>query len=202
MTAAPLTIEEGHYLLTLARVTIANAVGAKSSITLSDPPSRLNAPGAAFVTLRTRRGDLRGEPRLGGEPRLRGCIGSLEARRPLVEDVRENAIAAAFRDPRFPPVKAAELDNLIVEVSVLTAPEPLDFDGPDDLLHKLRPNIDGVLIERGWNRATFLPQVWEQLPSPEDFLGNLCYKAGLPPNAWRWPDLEVSTYQVEKFEEE
>ena len=192
----PLTHAEGHYLLTLARATIANAVGAKSSIALPDPLPRLTTPGAAFVTLHTRRDDLR------GEPRLRGCIGSLEARRPLVEDVRENAIAAALHDPRFSPVKAAELDNLVVEVSVLTAPQPLDFDGPDDLLRKLRPNIDGVLIERGWNRATFLPQVWEQLPSPEDFLGNLCYKAGLPPNAWRWPDLKVSIYQVEKFEEE
>jgi AmmeMemoRadiSam system protein A len=190
MTTAPLTAEEGRYLLTLARATIANVVGAKSSTTLADPPPRLNAPGAAFVTLRTRHGDLR------------GCIGSLEARRPLVEDVRENAIAAALRDPRFSPVKAAELNDLVIEVSVLTAPEPLDFDGPDDLIHKLRPNIDGVLIERGWNRATFLPQVWEQLPSPEEFLGNLCYKAGLPPNAWRWPDLKVSIYQVEKFEEE
>ncbi|MEJ5309899.1 MAG: AmmeMemoRadiSam system protein A [Anaerolineae bacterium] len=190
MTAAPLTQEEGHYLLALARATIAEAVGAKPSIVLPDPPPRLKAPGAAFVTLRTRHGDLR------------GCIGSLEARRPLVEDVRENAIAAAFRDPRFPPVKAAELPNLTIEVSVLTKPEPLDFDGPDDLLRKLRPNIDGVLIERGWNRATFLPQVWEQLPLPEEFLANLCYKAGLPPNAWRWPDLEVSIYQVEKFEEE
>ena len=189
MTSTPLTSEEGQYLLTLARATIAKTVGAKSSIALPDPPPRLTMPGAAFVTLRTQRGDLR------------GCIGSLEARRPLVEDVRENAIAAALRDPRFPPVKAAELDNLVIEVSVLTAPEPLDFDGLDDLLCKLRPNIDGVLIERGWNRATFLPQVWEQLPSPEDFLGNLCYKAGLPSNAWRWPDLEVSTYQVEKFEE-
>ena len=189
MTVAPLTQEEGRYLLALARATIAEAVGAESSIALPAAPPRLTAPGAAFVTLRTRPGDLR------------GCIGSLEARRPLVEDVRENAIAAAFRDPRFSPVKAAELANLVVEVSVLTAPQPLDFDGPDDLLCKLRPNVDGVLIERGWNRATFLPQVWEQLPLPEEFLGNLCYKAGLPPNAWRWPDLAVSIYQVEKFEE-
>ncbi|MBN2391599.1 MAG: AmmeMemoRadiSam system protein A [Anaerolineae bacterium] len=189
MSTAPLTVDEGSYLLELARATIANVVGAQPSSTLPDPPLRLTAPGAAFVTLRTRRGDLR------------GCIGSLEARRPLVEDVRENAIAAALRDPRFPPVKTAELANLVVEVSVLTTPEPLDFDGPEDLLRKLRPNIDGVLIERGWNRATFLPQVWEQLPSPEEFLGNLCYKAGLPPNAWHWPDLKISIYQVEKFEE-
>jgi len=189
MTSAPLTPEEGRYLLALARTTIAETVGAPAA-GLPDPPAaRLTAPGAAFVTLRTRQGDLR------------GCIGSLEARRPLVEDVRENAIAAALRDPRFPPLKAAELDDLVVEVSVLTAPEPLDFDGPDDLLHKLRPNIDGVLIERGRNRATFLPQVWEQLPAPEEFLSNLCYKAGLPSNAWCWPDLEILIYQVEKFEE-
>jgi AmmeMemoRadiSam system protein A len=190
MTTAHFTPEEGHYLLALARATIAETVGAPVPALPEPPPARLTAPGAVFVTLRTRHGDLR------------GCIGSLEARRPLVEDVRENAIAAALRDPRFPPVKAAELNDLTVEVSVLTAPEPLDFDGPDDLLQKLRPNVDGVLIERGWNRATFLPQVWEQLPAPEEFLGNLCYKAGLPPNAWRWPDLEVSIYQVEKFEEE
>ena len=133
---------------------------------------------------------------------MRGCIGSLVAHRPLIEDVRENAIAAAFRDPRFSPVRAAELPGIVVEVSALTLPEKLDFDGPEDLLHKLRPNVDGVLIERGWNRATFLPQVWEQLPSPEEFLSNLCFKAGLPGNAWRWPDLEVSIYQVEKFEED
>ena len=85
---------------------------------------------------------------------------------------------------------------------MLTAPEPLEFDGPDDLVRKLRPNVDGVLIERGWSRATFLPQVWEQIPAPEEFLGHLCRKAGLPVNAWRWPDLQVSTYQVEMFEEE
>jgi AmmeMemoRadiSam system protein A len=133
---------------------------------------------------------------------LRGCIGSLMAHRSLMEDVRHNALAAAFEDPRFSPVQVRELSNLVVEVSVLSAPEPLDFDGPDDLIRKLRPNVDGVLIERGWNRATFLPQVWEQIPDPEEFLGHLCRKAGLPANAWRWPDLQVSTYQVEMFEEE
>jgi AmmeMemoRadiSam system protein A len=190
MMAEPLTTEEREYLLTLARETIAEATGHKSAAgpRLSAPP-RLNAPGAAFVTLHTRAGELR------------GCIGSLMAHRPLVEDVRENALAAAFRDPRFPQVKAAELANIVIEVSVLTAPQPLDYDGPEDLIRKLRPNMDGVIIEHGWNRATFLPQVWEQLPSPEEFLGHLCYKAGLPSNAWRWPDLEVSIYQVEEFTE-
>ena len=191
MTAEPLTTEEREYLLALARSTIAEAAGRKPAAEPRPPaPHRLHAPGAAFVTLHTRDGNLR------------GCIGSLMAHRPLIEDVRENAIAAAFRDPRFPPVKAAELANIVIEVSVLTAPEPLDFDGPEDLMRKLRPHIDGVIIEHGWNRATFLPQVWEQLPSPEEFLGHLCYKAGLPSNAWRWPDLEVSIYQVEEFAEE
>lgn len=190
MTTESLTTEERHYLLTLARETIAEAAGCKPTSEPRPPaPPRLNAPGAAFVTLHTREGELR------------GCIGSLIAHRPLVEDVRENALAAAFRDPRFPPLKAAELDNVVIEISVLTAPQPLDFDGPEDLIRKLRPHIDGVIIEHGWNRATFLPQVWDQLPSPEEFLSHLCYKAGLPGNAWRWPTLKVSTYQVEEFAE-
>ena len=192
MPTEPLTAAERTYLLTLARSTIEATTGAQSATTPSEAAltPRLQAHGAAFVTLRTRNGALR------------GCIGSLVARRPLIEDVRENASAAAFRDPRFSPLRAAELPDIVVEVSVLTLPEKLDFDGPEDLLHKLRPNVDGVLIERGWNRATFLPQVWEQLPSPEEFLTNLCFKARLPGNAWRQPDFEVSIYQVEKFEEE
>ncbi|HOU14391.1 MAG TPA: AmmeMemoRadiSam system protein A [Anaerolineae bacterium] len=189
MTTEPLNTEERAYLLTLARDTITEATGRKPVGKRPPAPPRLNEPGAAFVTLHTRDGELR------------GCIGSLMAHRPLVEDVRENALAAAFRDPRFPQVKAAELPNIVIEVSVLTAPQPLDFDGADDLIRKLRPHVDGVIIERGWNRATFLPQVWEQLPSPEEFLTHLCYKAGLPGNAWRWPDLEVSIYQVEEFSE-
>ncbi len=190
MTTPTLTPEERQYLLTLARATIAEATGRKPTGKRPPVPPRLKEPGAAFVTLHTRAGELR------------GCIGSLVAHRPLVEDVRENALAAAFHDPRFPPVSAAELDNIVIEISVLTPPQPLDFDGPDDLIRKLRPNVDGVIIERGWHRATFLPQVWEQLPEPEEFLAHLCYKAGLPVNAWRWPDLKVSIYQVEEFAEE
>lgn len=192
MPTKPLTTAERTYLLALARSTIEKAAGAPAAVTLDASllSPRLHAPGAAFVTLHTRSGALR------------GCIGSLVAHRPLIEDVRENAIAAAFRDPRFSPVTAKELDNIVVEVSVLTPPEKLDFDGPDDLLRKLHPNIDGVLLERGWSRGTFLPQVWEQLPSPEEFMTHLCFKAGLPGNAWRWPDIDVSIYQVEKFTEE
>ncbi len=191
MTSEPLTDEERSYLLALARETITEAAGGKLPPRLPvPPPARLNAPGAAFVTLHTRAGELR------------GCIGSLVAHRPLIEDVRENAFAAAFRDPRFPPVTAAELSDIVIEISVLTEPQPLAFDGPEDLIRKLRPHVDGVIIERGWRRATFLPQVWEQLPSPEEFLAHLCYKAGLPVNAWRWPDLKVSIYQVTEFAEQ
>jgi len=190
MATQPLNEEERQYLLKLARTTIERAARGDKSVALLTPPtSRLEQPGAAFVTLHTRDG------------RLRGCIGSLIAHRSLIEDVQHNATAAALEDPRFSPVNTAELDNIVIEVSVLTTPEPLNFDEPDDLIRKLRPNVDGVLIERGWNRATFLPQVWEQLPSHEEFLSHLCNKAGLPANAWQWPDLKVSTYQVEEFEE-
>lgn len=148
----------------------------------------LRENGASFVTL-----TLRGQ--------LRGCIGSLVPRRPLAVDVQENAIAAAFKDPRFPPLTRKEFEHITVELSVLSRPQPLEYDGPDDLIRKLRPGVDGVVLQRGWNRATFLPQVWKQLPEPEEFLGHLCYKAGLPANAWQWPDLEIETYQVQKFKQ-
>jgi AmmeMemoRadiSam system protein A len=188
-----LTQEEQAYLLDLARATIEAAVrsGGDPTASPTTPPTpRLEAPGAAFVTLHTRAGELR------------GCIGSLIARRPLVEDVRENALAAAFRDPRFPPLTEPELDDIVVEVSVLTEPVPLDYEDAEDLVRQLRPGVDGVILARGWNRGTFLPQVWEQLPAPEAFLEHLCLKAGLPPDAWRRMDLNISTYQVQKFEEE
>jgi len=185
-----LTSEEQLTLLRLAREAITQAVNRQ------EPPAadadavaeNLQRDGASFVTL-TRQG------------RLRGCIGSLEARRSLATDVRENAINAAFSDPRFPPVSAEELDDLRIEVSVLSAPEPLAYDSPDDLVARLRPGVDGVVIERGWNRATFLPQVWEKLPDPHQFLQHLCLKARLPADAYHQPGLDVYTYQVEKFEE-
>ncbi len=192
MTAKTMQPEEREFLLTLARETIEQAVrhpGHEAEVPLDPPTDRLNEPGASFVTLHTTTGALR------------GCIGSLIARRPLVEDVHANALAAAFHDPRFPPVTSAELTHLVVEVSVLSQPEPLTYKGPKDLVKKLRPNVDGVILRQGMHRATFLPQVWEQLPSAETFLSHLCQKAGLPPNAWQTGDLEISTYQVEEFEE-
>jgi len=189
MARSHLSDTEGRYLLASARFTIEEALGA-SSHAPQIPPSvdRLREAGAAFVTL-----TVRGA--------LRGCIGSLIAHRPLLEDVRANALAAAFEDPRFPPLDASELPDLTIEVSVLSQPEPLDYEDPKQLISLLRPKIDGVVIEHGRHRATFLPQVWEQLPLPEEFLGHLCYKAGLPANAWRHGELRVLTYQVQKFEE-
>ena len=111
-------------------------------------------------------------------------------------------MAAAVSDPRFPPVTADELDDLHVEISVLSKPELLPYDGPEDLIARLRRSVDGVVIERGWNRATFLPQVWEKLPDPHQFLQHLCTKAYLPADSYSRPGLDVYTYQVEKFEEE
>jgi AmmeMemoRadiSam system protein A len=186
-----LSPEERQSLLELARETITcEAQGSPvPSVDLNAISDNLRDDGACFVTL-TQHGQLR------------GCIGSLEARQPLVLDVRDNALGAAFRDPRFPPVGAEELEILHVEISVLSKPVLLDYESADDLIAKLRPNIDGVVIERGWNRATFLPQVWEKLPDPHQFLQHLCLKAYLPADAYRHPGLDVYTYQVEKFKEE
>ncbi|MCD6286181.1 MAG: AmmeMemoRadiSam system protein A [Anaerolineae bacterium] len=191
-----LSQEHGGYLLKVARRTIEEALGLTGFGETDGPgtaetghPDWLEAPAAAFVTLHTRSGDLR------------GCIGSLMARRSLIEDVRSNALAAAFEDPRFPRLTADELPGIVIEVSVLTAPEPLSYADAQELVHKLTPTIDGVILQRDWHRATFLPQVWDQLPVPEEFLSHLCYKAGLSATAWRNGDLAVSTYQVQEFEE-
>ena len=187
----PLAPQEQKTLLTLAREAITCTVH-RQDLPPVDPnavPEVLRRDGASFVTL-TKHGQLR------------GCIGSLEPRRSLVLDVRENAVSAALHDPRFPPVSAEELDVLRIEISVLSIPQLLPYDGPDDLIAKLRPGVDGVVIERGWHRSTFLPQVWEKLPSPHQFLEHLCLKAHLPTDAYHHPGLDVYTYQVEKFEEE
>jgi len=134
--------------------------------------------------------------------RLRGCIGSLSATEPLTENIRHNAVNAAFHDPRFPALAAEELDQIDIEISILTEPAPLQYTDADELVSLLRPEIDGVIIRKGVASATFLPQVWKQLPRPDVFLSHLCTKAGLPAGAWRAGDLEVLTYQVQYFEED
>ena len=146
----------------------------------------LREPGASFVTLHL-------------DDELRGCIGTIDPHRPLGQDVAWNARAAAYRDPRFPPVSAVELPRLQVEVSVLSPREPLPAASEAEALSKLRPGIDGIALEYGAMSATFLPQVWESLPEPADFLGHLRRKAGLPARFWH-PDVRLSRYVVEKYQ--
>jgi AmmeMemoRadiSam system protein A len=185
-----LSAGEREFLLGLARESLVRHLRGEGAppVDLGTLPGPLVRDGASFVTLTKGR-------------TLRGCIGSLEPRRALALDVRENAVAAAFHDPRFPPLRQDELKDLHIEISVLSSPEPLSYATADDLIAKLRPGVDGVVIERGWNRATFLPQVWEKLPDPHQFLQHLCLKAYLPADAYHTPGLDVYTYQVEKFEE-
>ena len=185
---------EQELLPALARQAIEQALGAQSdsSARSRQDASRhdadwLQAPGASFVTL-TRQGQLR------------GCIGTLQPHRALRLDVEANAVAAALRDPRFRPVQALELGDIRVEVSVLSAPESLEFDDEADAHARLRPGIDGILLEYGSRRSTFLPQVWEQLADPRDFLSQLKRKAGLPGDFWH-PELRLQRYTVAKFKE-
>ncbi len=177
---------KGRILLPLARGSIAGALGQPFPLPDLRAPW-LEAPGASFVTL-TRDGELR------------GCIGSLEARRRLVEDVRANAVNAAFRDPRFPPLSVREFPDVRVEVSVLSPAEPLPVASEKEAWEKLRPHVDGLILEYGPYRSTFLPQVWEQLPEPDRFLAHLKMKAGLPWDFWA-PELKLARYTVQKWKE-
>ncbi|MBK6804814.1 MAG: AmmeMemoRadiSam system protein A [Betaproteobacteria bacterium] len=149
------------------------------------PHAALDRPGATFVTLK-QDGDLR------------GCIGSLEAHRLLAIDVRRNALAAAFSDPRFPPLAAQELEVTTVEVSLLSPAARVEVADEEDLLARLEPGVDGIVLELGRRRATFLPQVWESLPDPRDFIGALKRKAGMPANFWS-AEMRVSRYTVAKW---
>jgi uncharacterized protein len=185
-----LTTTERRTLLHLARRSIEAAVRReappvpeKSAMT-----EALLAEGASFVTL-TKRGALR------------GCIGALEAYQPLVLDVREHAAAAALEDYRFPNVQESELSEIEIEISRLTPAVPLEYADSADLLEKLRPGVDGVILRDGRRRATFLPQVWEKIPDRAEFLANLCYKMGEAPDLWKRKHLEVFIYQVEEFHE-
>lgn len=175
----------GRALLVRARNAIAGEFGVAPLPEPDDPA--LGQPGAVFVTL-TQDGELR------------GCIGSLEAHRSLLEDVKKNARSAAFLDPRFSPLSLRELHQVKVEVSLLTPPVPMRFGSEDDLLSQLNPREDGVILRHGGHRATFLPQVWESLPEPASFLRHLKQKAGLPADFWA-ADITVSRYGVQKWSE-
>jgi AmmeMemoRadiSam system protein A len=193
-SSAQLTEEQGQVLVKLARHTIMEKLG--RNVSASDTAARnsasmdmkFQAHCGTFVTLKI-------------EGRLRGCIGSLTSNETIWDGIRHNAVNAAFRDPRFSPLTEKELDQTHIEVSILTEPRLLDHGSGAELTQKLRAHIDGVIIRKDHASATFLPQVWEQLPDPEEFLSHLCMKAGLPSNAWKDQELEVLTYQVQYFEE-
>lgn len=177
--------DAGHTLLPLARAAIARALGRPRQADAS--ALWLQQPGACFVTL-TQHGELR------------GCIGSLEARRALWEDVQSNAVAAALHDSRFPPLADGELDHTMIEVSLLSAMRPLGVAGESEALALLHPGVDGVVFEFGMRRSTFLPQVWEQLPEAAAFLAQLKRKAGLPGDFWH-ADVRLYRYTVAKWAE-
>jgi len=185
-----LDTEHRTILLNLARqaVELASAGRLGPAVPLDDLPEALRASRATFVTL-TRQGALR------------GCIGGLQATLPLAQDVVEHARAAATEDFRFYPVRPEETAELEIEVSILSEPVPLDYQHSDELLTRLRPGVDGVILTSGLNRATFLPQVWEKVAQPSVFLDMLCEKAGLPRRAWRTGHPDILTYQVESFHE-
>jgi AmmeMemoRadiSam system protein A len=187
---AELTRVEKVMLLRLARQGLQAAVRGEAAPPLAAAARTpaLERPGCSFVTLTE-------------DGQLRGCIGGLQADEPLWRDVQRHAGQAALSDYRFIPVQPAELPQIEIEVSVLSAPAPLDYAAPDELLRQLRPHVDGVVLRQGLSRATFLPQVWESVPEPEQFLAMLCEKLGLPPDAWRRQHLAVETYQVEEFRE-
>ena len=177
-------------LLKIAREAITRAVRNEQlkKIKLQEHSQLLRDPGASFVTLTMCE-------------KLRGCIGVLEAYQPLISDVQEHAVAAAMVDYRFPDVRKEELQQINIEISRLTPVHMMDYSTHKDLVSKLQVNVDGVLIKAGGRKATFLPQVWEKVPDPEQFLSQLCLKMGAQPDLWRRKQLQVYTYQVEKFKE-
>lgn len=185
-TEAMLPHDAGRTLLPLARAAIARELGRPHAAAAD--AAWLSAIGASFITLVC-------------DAKLRGCIGTLRAHRALRADVEANAVAAAFRDPRFKPLIAAEFEAVAVEVSVLSALEPMRFTGECDALGQLRAGVDGLVLQYGHHSGTFLPQVWDSFPEPVEFVAHLKYKAGLPPDFWD-PELKLSRYTVIKWREE
>lgn len=183
-----LTRDLQERLLELAKASIRHGLqtGKPLPVNLADYPLELRTPCATFVTLHLNHN-------------LRGCVGILEAQKPLAQDVADNAFAAAFRDSRFSPLDASEFGQLGIHLSLLSAPEPIEFVSEQDLLDRLQPGVDGLILEEGMRRATFLPSVWESLPKKQDFLQHLKVKAGLPPGYWS-DKLKFSRYRVDLIE--
>ncbi len=178
-------------LLKIARQAIQSQLNGEESleIELENYSPLLQEPGASFVTL-TKKG------------LLRGCVGSIEATQALVSDVRDRAVGAAFHDYRFPSLTQSELSAVRIEISRLTRPRLLSYNSPEELTRLLRPGIDGVILSFQSRRATFLPQVWIQLTTPEVFLGRLCLKMGVDQSSWKTLKMQVEIYQAEKFQED
>ncbi len=175
----------GRTLLGVARAALEHELG--GAPTPRRQAAWLQSEGACFVTLRC-------------HGRLRGCIGTLRAHRSLLEDVETNALAAAFRDPRFSPLQADELNDLVIEISLLSPLERLRCADEADLLRQLRPGVDGLLLECGHHRGTFLPAVWRELREPRRFLRHLKLKAGLAEDFWG-PELIVRRYTTQSWSE-
>jgi AmmeMemoRadiSam system protein A len=190
----PLTEEQGQTLVRLARQVLLARLGTRPDLRETQALEAalqddcFNESRGTFVCLKI-------------DGQLRGCIGSLTAQGPIADGVRVNALGAAFQDSRFMPLSSEELPLVQIEVSVLTEPQPLVYRDAADLIAKIRPGVDGVIIRSGPASATFLPQVWEQLPESAAFLGHLCRKAGLNPDHWQHGPLKVLTYQVRYFTE-
>ena len=159
--------------------------GTALEINIAQYPAELQTNKATFVTLHRNK-------------ELRGCIGILKPVRPLAEDVAYNAWAAAFTDSRFMPLNASELDGLDIHISILGTPEEMDFTSEHDLVTQIRPGVDGLILEQGFNKGTFLPSVWESLTDSREFLNHLKQKAGLPANYWS-DRIKIKRYTVEEF---
>jgi uncharacterized protein len=177
--------ERGEVLLPIARAAIARALGV--TVAADETAPWLAELGACFVTL-TQYGELR------------GCIGTLQAYQSLLDNVKNNAVAAALHDPRFAPLSVQELGITTIEISLLSPTQPLAFKNEADALAQLRPGMDGVVFEYSHHRSTFLPQVWEQLPQPKQFMAHLKHKAGLPEDFWA-EGIKLSRYTVTKWHE-
>jgi len=183
------SVKKGKLLTSLARAAIAKQLEIVVDVPDSDGVGWLQDAGASFVTLNNLNGSLR------------GCVGSLEAYRPLIEDVSANAVAAAFHDHRFAPLTAEEFPSVKIEVSVLTSLEAMHARNENIALSRLRPGIDGVVFKFGMYKSTFLPQVWSQLADPKEFMGQLKVKAGLSADFWH-PEVLLYKYQVNKYREQ
>ena len=184
MFSINLTEGEQQTCLQVARDSILHGLkyGSALDVEAKDYPENLRQHLTSFVTLH-----LQGQ--------LRGCIGALEASQPLIDDIGEHAYAAAFKDPRFPALTNNEFDNITIDISVLGKPEAIIFKNEQDLLRQIRPGVDGLILEHGYNRGTFLPSVWKELATVNEFFQHLKIKAGLPENWWK-DDVKVSRYET------